>query len=127
MRELAQIQQYAAGLQGLLATAQTEAPRSSEGTDRTGTVRVVLGSDGLPSSFRVESGWNRKIAAENFGGAVLEAFQVAMGERLAVWTRTLEEQGWQAQTDQLRLDLEGRPAASTPGEIPPAFSVLPKR
>lgn len=118
MRELTQIQQYATGLQGLLATAQAEAPRSSEGTDRTGTVRVFLDSDGLPSSFRVEFGWNRKIAAEHFGGAVLEAFQAAMGERLAVWTRTLEEQGWQAQADQLRLDLE---EASTPGDIPPAF------
>lgn len=83
MRELAQIQQYAAGLQGLLATAQTEAPRRSEGTDRTGTIRVFLGPDGLPSSFRIESGWNRKVVAENFGGAVLEAFQKAMGERLA--------------------------------------------
>lgn len=58
MRELTQIQQYAAGLQGLLATAQAEAPRSSEGADRTGTVRVFLGPDGLPNSFRIESGWN---------------------------------------------------------------------
>jgi hypothetical protein len=95
MRELVQIQQYAAGLRGLLATAQADAPRISEGVDRTGTIRAVLGPDGLPDSFRIESGWNRKITAETFGGAVLEAFQAAMGERLAVWTRTLEKQGWQ--------------------------------
>jgi hypothetical protein len=121
MRELAQIQQYAAGLQGLLATVQAEAPRSSEGTDRTGTIRVFLDSDGVPSSFRVESGWNRKIAAEHFGGAVLEAFQAAIAERLAVWTSALNEQGWAAQADQLRLDLEEQPAVSTPREIPPAL------
>ncbi|MGH3815828.1 MAG: hypothetical protein ACRDUV_25825 [Pseudonocardiaceae bacterium] len=121
MRELAQIQQYAAGLQGLLATAQAEAPRSSEGTDGTGTIRVLLDPDGLPSSFRIESGWNRKIPAEGFGGAVLEAFQAAMGERLAVWTRTLEEQGWQAQADRLRVDLDDRPSASGRGEVPSAF------
>lgn len=65
MRELVQIQQYAAGLRGLLATAQAEAPRTSEGADRTGTIRAVLGPDGLPDSFRIESGWNRKITAEN--------------------------------------------------------------
>lgn len=121
MRELAQIQQYATGLQGLLATAQAEAPHSSEGTDRTGTIRVFLDSDGLPSSFRVEFGWNRKIAAEHFGGAVLEAFQAALAERLTVWTSTLNEQGWAAQANQLRLDIEEQPAASTSGEIPPAL------
>lgn len=121
MRELAQIQQYAAGLQGLLATAQAEAPRSSEGADRTGTVRAFLGPDGLPDSFRIESGWNRKVSAVGFGGAVIEAFQSAMGARLTAWTRTLEEQGWQSQADQLRLHLEERPAASRPGEIPLAF------
>lgn len=121
MRELAQIQQYAAGLQGLLATAQAEAPRSSEGTDGTGTVRVFLGPDGLPNSFRIESGWNRKIPADGFGGAVLEACQAAMGERLAVWTRTLEDQGWQAQADRLRVDLDEQPSTSGAGEVPSVF------
>lgn len=121
MRELAQIQQYAAGLQGLLATAQAEAPRSIEGTDGTGTVRVLLDPDGLPNSFRIEPGWNRKITADGFGGAVLEAFQAAMGERLAVWTRTLEEQGWQAQADRLRVDLDEQPSASGQGKVPSDF------
>ena len=121
MRELVQIQQYAAGLQGLLATAEADAPRTSQGADRTGTIRAVLGPDGLPDSFRIESGWNRKITAENFGGAVLEAFQAAMGERLAVWTRTLEKQGWQAQADRLRVDLDEQPSVSGQAEMPPAF------
>lgn len=117
MRELVQLQQYAAGLQGLLATAQADAPRSSEGTDRTGTIRAFLGPDGQPNSFRIEPGWNRKIPAENFGGAVLEAFQAAIGERLAIWTRTLEQQGWQAQADRLRVDLDKQPSASGQAEI----------
>lgn len=51
--QLARIQQYAAGLHGLLADAQEQAPESSEGTDRSGTVRAFLGPDGLPRSFRV--------------------------------------------------------------------------
>jgi hypothetical protein len=121
MRELAQIQHYAAGLQGLLATAQAQAPSSSEGADRTGTIRVFLGPDGLPTSFRVEPGWNRKVSAEHVGGAVVEAFQAAMGERLAAWTTTLDDQGWQAQADQLRLDLDGSGPVSMPAGISPAF------
>jgi hypothetical protein len=44
-----------------------------------------------------------------------------MGERLATWTSTLEEQGWQTQADQLRLDLEERPMTSTSGQLSPAF------
>ncbi|MDQ4011780.1 MAG: hypothetical protein M3228_14070 [Actinomycetota bacterium] len=121
MRELIQLQQYAAGLQGLLATAQAEAPRSSEGTDRTGTIRASLGPDGLPNSFRIEPGWHRKITAENFGGAVLEAFQAAMGKRLAIWTTTLEQQGWQAQAARLRIDLDQQPSVSGQAEMSPAF------
>jgi hypothetical protein len=121
MRELAQIQHYAAGLRSLLATAQEQAPRSSEGTDRTGAIRAFLGPDGLPDSFRIEPRWHRKISAENFGGSVVEACQAAMGERLNTWARTLEDKGWQAQADQLRLDLDGPGSASMPGGIPAAF------
>lgn len=93
LRELSQIQQYAAGLQGLLENAQARAPLSSEGTDRSGVVRVLLDADGLPISFRVEAGWHRKLTAVAFCGAVMEAFQAAMGVRLAIWTRTLQQQG----------------------------------
>lgn len=117
IRELQQIQRYAAGLHDLLAQAQTQAPRQAEGTDRTGAVRVVLGPDGFPETIRVDSGWERRLAPEAFGGAVGEAFSAAMGERLAEWTDTLRRQGWQSNVDRLQEDAS-RPSA---GAVPPAL------
>lgn len=121
LRELSQIQQYAAGLQGLLASAQAQAPPSSEGTDRSGAIRVLLDADGQPDSFRVEPGWHRKLAAPAFGDAVIEAFQAAMGMRLAVWTRTLQERGWQAEVDRLQVgSMDKQPPAPPSAQLPPA-------
>jgi hypothetical protein len=121
MRELTQLQNYAAGFQTLLSSAQAAAPARSEGKDGTGTVSVSLGSDGLPQSFRVEQGWHSRITPESFGHAVLEAFQAAMGERLAMWTRTLDERGWREEVDELRADSPSRLSVPTTGQIPPAF------
>lgn len=69
-------------------------------------MRVVLGPDGLPESFRVAPDWHRKLAPEAFGGAVLQACEIAMRERLTAWTRTLEKRGWRVNAERLheRLD-----------------------
>lgn len=115
LAELAQLHDYAQGLQGLLATAREAAPAASSGSDRTGTVTVALGPDGLPESFQVRPDWHRTIAAAAFAGVVLEAFQAAVGERLKAWTGTLDDQGWRASVE--RLETDARPA----GRIPPAF------
>jgi len=118
IRELQQIQRYAAGLHDLLAKAKAQAPRQAEGTDRSGAVRVVLGPDGFPETIRVDGGWQRRLSAAAFGGAVGEAFSAATGDRVAAWTTTLRQQGWQAGVDRLRGDVDrGR---STPGATPPA-------
>lgn len=93
MRQFAQMQQYTAALHGLITAAQAHAPQHSEGADQSRTVHVVLGSDGLPESFRVASDWTRRIEPAAFAGAVLEACQVAISDRLAVWTKTLEDAG----------------------------------
>ena len=93
IRELQQIQRYAAGLHDLLAKAKAQAPRQAEGTDRSGAVRVVLGPDGFPETIRVDGGWQRRLSAAAFGGAVGEAFSAATGDRLAAWTTTLRQQG----------------------------------
>jgi hypothetical protein len=97
------------------------APRSAEGADGTGAVRVSIGSDGLPTSIRVEADWDRRLEPEAFGTAVVEAFQAAMGERLSEWSRTLQEDGWQTQVDRLQADVDRKPSAATSGTIPPAF------
>jgi hypothetical protein len=113
IRELQQIQRYAAGLQDLLAQAQAQAPQQAEGTDRSGAVHVVLGPDGFPETIRVDSGWERRLSPEAFGGAVGEAFSAAIGDRLAAWTTTLRQQDWQAGVDRLRAGVEHAPVAPT--------------
>ena len=105
MRALIRLQRYADSVHEVLVRAQDQAPQSSEGTDRSHAVRAFLDPDGLPKSFRVESGWNRTLAAEDFASAVLESCDAAMGERLATWTRALKKQHWQDQVEQLRNDL----------------------
>ncbi len=99
-RQFAQMQGYAAALHSLIIDAQAQAPQHAEGADRSRAVRVVLGPDGLPATFRVESDWKRRIEPTAFGAAVLEAFQAAVSDRLSAWTRTLEDD---------RLEDEGRP------------------
>jgi hypothetical protein len=117
LAELAQLHEYAQGLRGLLATAQRAAPAASSGSDRTATVTVVLGPDGLPESFQVRPGWHRTVAPAAFAGLVLEAFQAAVGERLERWTGTLDEHGWREGVDRLATDAGAGPA----GRIPPAL------
>ena len=135
VHELHQIQQYAAGLRRLLDSAQAQAPTHSEGTDRSGMIRVSLDADGLPASIRIEPGWQRRLSAEAFGTAVVEAGQAAMGSRLEAWARGLQESGWTAEVDQFQEGVAaqppvppaGRPPAPTPdgaaGKARPADAV----
>ncbi|MGQ0839138.1 hypothetical protein [Actinokineospora sp.] len=118
MAQFAQMQRYATALQNLVAGAQEHAPRESEGADPTKSVHVTLGPDGLPTTFRVDTEWERKMGPETFGGAVVEAFQAAIGERLSAWTSALAEDGWQDRVDKLKGGLTGAPDK---GRIPPAF------
>ncbi|CCH31517.1 hypothetical protein BN6_42300 [Saccharothrix espanaensis DSM 44229] len=113
MRQLARVQEYAATVRELLDGARAHAPTRAEGADGSGTVHVVLGPDGLPTSFRVDTGWDRRITPAGFGGAVLEAFQAAVADRMETWTRSMAADGWQQRAD--RVD-----AAAT-GRIPPAL------
>jgi hypothetical protein len=123
MAQFAQIQHYAAGLRGLLADAQARAPRRAEGSDRKEAVRVVLGPTGLPEEITVAANWNSKIEAGALGGAVMEAFQAAVGERMTEWTRTLGRIGWQDKVERLKKGPVSAPPqpAAAPGQIPPAF------
>lgn len=116
-RDLARLQHYAAGLEKLIDSAQDAAPRAATATDGTGMISVTLGSDGLPKSFRAEPDWNRHVKPEQLGQAVLDAFAAAMGERLAMWARTLQDRGWQQEVDELGAGSSGPNA----GEILPAF------
>lgn len=122
LAQFAQIQRYPAGLQDLLAEAQAVAPQHSEGTDKSGAIRVQLGPDGIPTSFRVSNDWAQRLEPAEFGPAVVEACQSAIGQRLEEWTGSLEEDNWQDKVERLK----GGPSDTTPpprepGRIPPAL------
>jgi hypothetical protein len=128
MAQFAQIQRYAAGLRGLLAEAQAMAPGQSHGSDRSGALRVTIGPDGLPNAFRIAPDWKRRIEAESFGSAVLEACQAAIGERLSAWTTALADDGWQDKVERLKGGpAEPAPPGQPPPPIPPAFTAAAER
>ena len=102
LQDLARIKNYSAGLRRLIDAAQASAPARGRGTDRTGVVSAVIGADGLPRSFRLHQGWPGRLPPESLGKAVVEAYQAAMHDRLVTWSKTLEEQGWQEEADDLR-------------------------
>jgi hypothetical protein len=114
--ELHRLRRYAAGLRDSIAQAQASAPQRTEATDGSGAVRVVLGPDGLPESLRVEGDWQRRLDPAAFGDAVVEAFQVAAGERMAAWSSTLDDAGWRSRADRSRADPddERQPAVTEP-------------
>ena len=60
--ELSELQRQASALQGLIAAAEANAPRSAEGADPTGTVFATIGADGLPASIWVQDGWQRRLS-----------------------------------------------------------------
>lgn len=113
MSQLAQIQRYATGMGRLIADAQEAAPSRAEGADRSGTVQVELGRDGVPVSFRVAQDWDAKLAPEAFCPAVMEAFQAAMAARLEAWSETLRSDSWTDRLEELK-----RPAETSNGQAP---------
>jgi nucleoid-associated protein YgaU len=121
LRDLARLRNYAAGLQQVMADFQQAAPERSQGTDRSGAVRAVLGADGLPEAIRVDAHWGNRLRAGSFGAAVVEASETAMRERGAAWSRALKGSDWQRRVDLL----EAGPASADavdPGTVLPFFA-----
>jgi hypothetical protein len=115
LRELARLQEYATALQRMMAEAQAQAPRRAEGADPSGALHLVLGADGLPESVRVEPDWRQRLDPRRVGEAVVEAFESATGQRMAEWTNTLRDDGWQDKVERLRDEPE---AAAMPLPVP---------
>lgn len=116
--QFAQMQRYALALKDMVNSAQSQSPSRAQGSDATGAVRVVLGPDGIPTSFRVDRDYNRKIDPGSFGSAVLEAFQSAMEDRLSTWGNSLVENGWQQRQEDLQ---RGRYQPTAESQVPAAF------
>lgn len=89
---LGDLQQQASALRDILSTATSEsaAPAETTGSDRSGTVAMVVGADGFPQSVRVARDWERKIRPEQFAAAVVEASQAARSGRLTTAADALQ-------------------------------------
>ncbi len=120
LRRLEQLREYASGLQNLATEAAEAAPGHSEGADRTGMIRVIVGRDGLPESIRVAAQWQQKLEPGSFAAAVMAAFQAAAKQRAAAWSAVLADSGWQERLDRLADETS---AAGTPktSSVPAAF------
>jgi hypothetical protein len=121
LRDLARLNQRAAGLAKLLTAIERAAPARSQGIDRTGMVQAVLGPDGVPEAIQVHGNWRERLPAASFAGAVAQACQAAMHERVQAWTRVLADAGWQERFDRLRHDSGAATADPGPPPVPPAF------
>ena len=72
---------------------QALAPSRIEATDPAGAVRVVLASDGLPSSIEVDEDWKHRLRHASFGQAVVDACRAAAEMRAVSWLRALVDSG----------------------------------
>src|SRR5579875_80010 len=111
LRDLARLRRTGAMLQELMGELQQAAPERSEGADSTGTVRAVLGPDGLPESIRVSSYWKEKLTA---------ACQAAMQRRGADWADVLQRSGWQQRLEEMDTDAAGAVEVDV-NPVPPAY------
>jgi hypothetical protein len=112
------------GLRKLIEDVQAMAPQRLEAFDRTGAVRVVLGSDGQPELIEVEHDWRDRLRPDSFGQAVLGASQTATDDRSAAWAHRLADPAWQAEVESLPDIAAGEPirlpdlASATPAASP---------
>ncbi|QDL70464.1 hypothetical protein DNK48_14775 [Streptomyces malaysiensis subsp. malaysiensis] len=117
-RELQQFQQHAENLRQLMSDMHDQVPQSSEGTDAQGAVSVALGANGLPEWIKLASDWQRRRPDGDLGGAVVEAFESAMSDRLERWSRSLEQSGWEDRADHIDEGLASSASSAPSGPLP---------
>lgn len=121
--ELDRLVRYATELQNLISDAEAMAPARSEGTDRSGAVRMAIGRDLLPETITVVGDWAKRLNPRLVGAAVAEAYQACTARLTAQWAQTLQERGFQERMQRLER-LEAEPSGPPPGSagaLPPAF------
>lgn len=110
IRQLHQRAEQVGRLTGDLAAAT---PQRSEGTDVTGWVIVVLGSDGLPAEIRVRDGWHQRVDPDRLDAAVMDAHSDALRQAMRAFTRRLDDTSWwRRQKDADHFPGEDSPAGS---------------
>ncbi|ROP33721.1 hypothetical protein EDD30_6757 [Couchioplanes caeruleus] len=118
MARLVELQAKVTQFGELAAQLASAIPKQTEGSDATGSVLVVLGSDGLPDSVTVRNGWHQRLQAADLGAAIMQANGDAVRRGMTEWTNHLDDtRRWQQQKT---LD-EDRPRVDpSDSGLPPA-------
>ncbi|HKT05574.1 MAG TPA: hypothetical protein VJT31_39160 [Rugosimonospora sp.] len=111
---VSELMRRTARLRWLVDEVAAAVPDRAEGTDRTGTVRVVLGPDGLPVSIGLHPDWQSTVEPTAFGGAVLDAYASAVRARTTMWCRTLDRRDLPYLVDEVDRDAAGTPVNGSP-------------
>ncbi len=88
-------------LRDLVARAEAMTPERVEASDRTGTLSVVLGPDGLPESMLLAPDWHRTLGVEAFEAAVAEAAQSAHAQRAAMSAHAMDDSDWMSSVERI--------------------------
>jgi hypothetical protein len=125
VRDLQQVQRYAAALEGVLAAARAKVPQRAQGADSARAIRVVLDGAGLPAEIVVAADWQRRVPPARLGPAVSDAANKATEARVSEWGKALDG-GWSREIDELRAAQAGRRPAVTDPPVPaPALAPAP--
>jgi hypothetical protein len=114
LRELHELGQQAAEVQGIVAEIQGRMPTGATGTDAQGAVEVRVGPDGVPERVTAARDWSRRRRPEEIGAAVVEAAGAAASELMSAWSSELTASDWEARA--ARLEGESGPPPTTAEE-----------
>jgi len=114
LRDLQQLQAYAARFQAVIGKAREAAPPRAEAWDSRHVARAEIDGTGMPTTLQVERGWEQRVGAEELGAVLMEAYQTAVRSHLTAWGDDLQRQGWKYDARDVDLD-------ATPPPIEPPF------
>lgn len=118
LSELRRLWQVTAHLQEVAAGLQAPPSHPIEREDRSGAIFLRLGKSGVPDRIRVVDDWAQRIPATHIGHAVVEAFELAVSERMQIWAAQLEGARWQERLSDLDLGKANPPAAHDHEAVP---------
>lgn len=108
--------------QTVLAVATAQARAVREGTDRTGSITVVIDDDGTARDVHVAADWRNRLDPADVGPAVVAADAEAARRRAAATAQALADA--QADAEARTTDGEGADQSAVDGQSGPTGSAL---
>ncbi|WP_133241144.1 hypothetical protein [Nocardioides gansuensis] len=120
MRDLQELQAYAAEFGKVIHSAQDAAPARAEGS-AAGVAHAEVDGTGSPVALRVDAHWEREVPADALGGCLLEAYQTAVQAHMARWSEDLQRRGWKYDAREMEQRIEARTPGESAFQVPVAF------